>query len=97
MKKSAEMVVVILAMGFTLLTTASYAEWTAGQSGTGSVASWFGSSKTSEASFQERASRIIGSDVRNGQGDYLGRITDLMVDPQNGRIAFAVLSRGGFR
>jgi len=96
MKKYTRWMTAILAMGFALLTTASYAEWMGGQSGSpGPMASWFSSSKSSEASFQERASRIIGAEVRNMQGDYLGRITDLMVDPQNGRIAFAVLSRGG--
>lgn len=42
-----------------------------------------------------RASAIIGTHVQNSKGDYLGRITDLMVDPHDGRIAFAVLSHGG--
>ncbi len=40
-------------------------------------------------------SEILGSSVRNLQGFYLGRITDLVVDP-HGRVAFAVLSHGGF-
>ncbi len=39
-------------------------------------------------------SELLGSDVKNLQGDYLGKITDLVVDPQ-GRVAFAVLSHGG--
>ena len=38
---------------------------------------------------------IVGTDVKNLQGDYLGRVTDLVIDPQ-GRIVFAVLSHGGF-
>lgn len=96
MKSYTRWMTMILAMGFVLLTTASYAEQLGGQNGaSGPMASWFSSSKSSAESFQERASRIIGAEVRNKQGDYLGRITDLMVDPQNGRIAFAVLSRGG--
>jgi hypothetical protein len=40
-------------------------------------------------------SEILGSSVKNLQGDYLGRITDLVVD-SHGRVAFAVLSHGGF-
>jgi len=40
-------------------------------------------------------SEILGSSVRNLQEFYLGRITDLVVDP-HGRVVFAVLSHGGF-
>jgi sporulation protein YlmC with PRC-barrel domain len=95
MKKYTMLMAVIWAMGFALLTTASYAASMGGQSGWGPMAGWFGSSKSEEASFQERASRMIGAEVRNNEGDYLGRITDLMVDPTDGKIAFAVISRGG--
>ena len=38
---------------------------------------------------------IVGSDVKNLQGVYLGRISDLVIDPE-GRVAFAILSHGGF-
>ena len=38
---------------------------------------------------------VVGSDVKNLQGNYLGRITDLVIDPQ-GRVAFAILAHGGF-
>jgi hypothetical protein len=40
-------------------------------------------------------SEILSSSVKNLEGDYLGRITDLVVDSQ-GRVVFAVLSHGGF-
>ncbi len=40
-------------------------------------------------------SELLGSNVKNLQGDYLGRITDLVVDP-HGKVTFAVLSHGGF-
>jgi len=40
-------------------------------------------------------SEIMGSEVKNLQGVHLGRITDLVIDP-NGRVAFAILSHGGF-
>ncbi len=38
---------------------------------------------------------VVGSYVKNPNGDYLGRITDLVIDPQ-GRVAFAILAHGGF-
>ena len=40
-------------------------------------------------------SELLGSGVKNLQGDYLGRITDLVVD-SHGRVTFAVLAHGGF-
>lgn len=43
-----------------------------------------------------RASKILGSDVKNPQGDKLGNIKELVVDPDRGRIVYAVLSVGGF-
>lgn len=43
-----------------------------------------------------RASKILGSDVKNSQGDKLGDIKELVVDPDQGRIVYAVLSVGGF-
>lgn len=43
-----------------------------------------------------RASRLIGKDVRNAQGQSLGRIEDLIVDVAHDRVAYAVMSFGGF-
>ncbi len=42
------------------------------------------------------ASTIIGDSVRNPAGEDLGSIKELMLDVHNGRIAYAVLSFGGF-
>ena len=42
------------------------------------------------------ATTIIGDSVRNPEGDDLGKIEDLMLDLEFGRIAYAVLSFGGF-
>lgn len=42
------------------------------------------------------ASTLKGDRVVNRQGDDLGKIEELMVDLDNGRIAYAVLSFGGF-
>lgn len=42
------------------------------------------------------SSTITGDNVRNPQGEDLGKIKDLMIDTSSGRIAYAVLSFGGF-
>ncbi|MCB2209542.1 PRC-barrel domain-containing protein [bacterium] len=42
------------------------------------------------------ATTLIGDVVKNSAGDDLGKIEDLMVDLDSGRIAYAVLSFGGF-
>ena len=39
---------------------------------------------------------LIGCKVENAQGENLGKIESLMLDLQSGRIAYAVLSFGGF-
>ena len=43
-----------------------------------------------------KASGLIGMDVRNQQNEKLGDIKDLAVDLHTGKIAYAVLSVGGF-
>jgi sporulation protein YlmC with PRC-barrel domain len=42
-----------------------------------------------------RASETIGVKVENPQGDSLGKIEDLVFNPMNGHIRYAVLSFGG--
>jgi sporulation protein YlmC with PRC-barrel domain len=42
------------------------------------------------------ASTLKGDKVVNLQGEDLGKIEDLMIDLERGRIAYAVLSFGGF-
>jgi sporulation protein YlmC with PRC-barrel domain len=42
------------------------------------------------------ASTITGDAVVNANGDKLGQIEELMIDLENGRVAYAVLSFGGF-
>ena len=42
------------------------------------------------------ASSICSDSVRNPQGDELGNIKELMIDVASGRVAYAVLSFGGF-
>jgi hypothetical protein len=42
------------------------------------------------------ATSVIGTDVRNLQDENLGNIEEVMLDVVNGRVAYAVLSFGGF-
>jgi len=41
------------------------------------------------------ADTLEGNDVYNSAGDELGSIKDIMIDVPRGRVAYAVLSRGG--
>jgi sporulation protein YlmC with PRC-barrel domain len=42
------------------------------------------------------ADTLLGNDVYNGAGENLGSIKEFMIDMPSGRIAYAVLSFGGF-
>lgn len=42
------------------------------------------------------AETLEGDKVVNRQGDTLGKVTDIMLDVPRGRIAYAVMSAGGF-
>jgi sporulation protein YlmC with PRC-barrel domain len=43
-----------------------------------------------------KASSMIGTDVVNPNGDNLGDVKEVVIDPKSGRIAYAVVSFGGF-
>lgn len=43
-----------------------------------------------------KASSIIGTDVVNPAGENLGDIKEVVIDPGTGRVAYAVVSFGGF-
>ncbi|MCE2949947.1 MAG: PRC-barrel domain-containing protein [bacterium] len=44
---------------------------------------------------RHRASKIIGTNVRNRQGEKIGDVEDIVLD-RNGTVAYAVVSTGGF-
>ena len=48
------------------------------------------------ASSPVKASSIIGTNVVNPKGDSLGDIKEIVIDPHSGRVAYAVVSFGGF-
>lgn len=52
--------------------------------------------QTGAISKVNKASNLIGMNVRNAQDERLGEIKDLVVDLRSGRVAYAVLSVGGF-
>jgi len=43
-----------------------------------------------------KASKLIGYSVKNKQGEEIGAIEEIVINSQDGRIAYAVLSFGGF-
>ena len=43
-----------------------------------------------------KASTVIGADVVNPQGETLGDIKEVVIDPRSGHVAYAVVSVGGF-
>jgi sporulation protein YlmC with PRC-barrel domain len=57
---------------------------------------YFFLNQTGEISMLLSASSITGDGVRNHVGEDLGQIEDLMIDVNNGKVAYAVLSFGGF-
>jgi len=52
--------------------------------------------RTNRAKEAAKASDLIGRTVKNNQGDKLGKVEDLAVDVESGRIVQVILSSGGF-
>ena len=42
------------------------------------------------------ASKVTGTEVYNTDGEHLGEIFDVMIDKRSGKIAYAIMSFGGF-
>jgi sporulation protein YlmC with PRC-barrel domain len=56
----------------------------------------YGDSNMSVRMRIQKATDLIGKKVQNPQGENLGEIQDLALDPESGRVVYAVLSFGGF-
>jgi hypothetical protein len=52
--------------------------------------------KTMTANPLIAGARVAGTDVYNSAGDHLGEIYDVMLDKQSGKVAYAIMSFGGF-
>ncbi len=64
---------------------------TPGSSGTGTYATP-SSSYTTHAGEPVRLSKLMNTSLKNQSGESLGQVQDLIIDPSNGQIQFAVLS-----
>src|SRR4051794_22629592 len=52
-----------------------------------------GSSSSSSSSQQSfMATKLMGAKVKSQQGDNLGQVQDVIINPQSGKVEFAVLS-----
>jgi hypothetical protein len=54
------------------------------------------STSTGSAASLIPADKVEGTDVYNLQGDHLGHIEDVMIHKVSGRVAYAIMSFGGF-
>jgi sporulation protein YlmC with PRC-barrel domain len=43
-----------------------------------------------------KADRVEGTEVYNTQGEHLGEVEDVIIDKASGKVAYAVMSFGGF-
>jgi hypothetical protein len=55
-----------------------------------------GAVATGETSNLIAASKVEGTEVFNRQGEQVGTVYDVMIDKRSGRVAYAVMSFGGF-
>jgi sporulation protein YlmC with PRC-barrel domain len=83
-----------------MLTTGAFAQTggtTTGQPGTTPTrpSETTPSMSPSTAGKEWHASRLIGADVKNQQGEALGEIEELVIDPQDAKIKAVVISGGG--
>lgn len=52
--------------------------------------------QAADASGIQRTRKVVGRDVKNPRGEDLGKIEEVVLDVDRGRVAYAVLSFGGF-
>jgi sporulation protein YlmC with PRC-barrel domain len=52
--------------------------------------------ETNETSMLISADKVEGTNVMNPAGEKLGSIEDIMIDKRSGKVAYAVMSFGGF-
>lgn len=85
------------AAGTLVAQTTTSPDMNSGSTATGNTGATTGARASSNEEWQRiyRASKIMGTDVRNLRGEKIGDIKDLVLD-KNGAISYAVVSTGGF-
>jgi len=76
--------------------TATNPNWNANTSAETQTAAANGQGKRHEYRRVMAAGTLAGDRVRNSAGEDLGKIEEIMIDVPTGRVAYAVLSFGGF-
>jgi sporulation protein YlmC with PRC-barrel domain len=79
-----------------LFSVASFAQVQRGEERKGSQAQSGTAGEPKAGQDTVKVSRIIGYTVKNQKGEELGKIEELVINDKDGRIAYAVLSYGGF-
>lgn len=87
MKRFISIATVLSVVGL-LLTTGAFAQ-------TGTTPSTSPSMSPSMAGTDMLASRLIGADIKNQQGEDIGEIEELVIDPKEAKIKQVVVSTGG--
>jgi sporulation protein YlmC with PRC-barrel domain len=85
----------ISVFGMALAAPSFAAGESSGASGPGGSAKNQASSKATQGAHDVRSSKLIGTEVKNVQGENLGEIKDLVIDLGDSRVHYAVLSFGG--
>lgn len=75
------------------LATTSFAQ---NNDSSGASASSTRSAQVKESRNDMRASELMGKNVKNQQGEDLGKVEDVLVNTNSGRVQYTVLSFGGF-
>lgn len=97
MKKLVTVISVVTVLGF-LLTTGAFAQTAPGPGTTREPAVTRPATPgtpTMSSMNEVYASRLLGANVKNAQGENLGKIDELVIDPKDARIKAAILSIGG--
>ncbi len=93
MKNLVTLIVVMFALAF--IPAVSHAQMLVGQSPDKKMMSSEKDPTGMAKPLEFQASGIVGRGVQNHEGQYLGVIRDLMIDPHDGGVALAILSHGG--
>jgi len=55
----------------------------------------YGSAQASDSANGLHLSKMIGAPVRSNNGENLGKLEDVVIDPRTGKVKFAIVGKGG--